>query len=251
MADILVDSREPVGQGQRKNIVPLLVGLGLSVKVDTLRNADYVLLPNARVPHFVTRKGSDLAQSLFDGHFSDELARMTAEAASTHPDSTCWYIQEGVWAETVVGSGHFAKQAIRSTSTKLNHVVNSGFTTLAHAQVSITTAGIRGLHSAGLNETAVMLSVLVDRARRGWPTTIVKRQELPAIVLDDSGRADRVQVSIAGVTRPAMRAALKEFGSLGTIAIEADSDTEKAYARLVALPNIGGTTANRILTAVR
>ncbi|KKN71191.1 hypothetical protein LCGC14_0423540 [marine sediment metagenome] len=186
-----IDSREPIGQqvvGEKKprqDIRPLLDAYdGVSYDVVTYTAGDYLLWDDQDVTHFVTRKASDLADSLMSGHFSDEIQKILTDPlfvrersiserrvdGSSPRPSRIFFIVEGAWA----GAEHKVSYMKRVSSTfmKATWTTNVHIDSLSHAQISASTAGIEILHTADLRGTASILAALVDRARRGWPTRI-------------------------------------------------------------------------------
>ncbi len=177
MLEIIVDTREPIGQertdkrGRKfkgQNIIPLLEKLGLTVKTEELFAGDYKFEDDQGVTHYVTRKASDLAQSVMDGHLSTEIAQIFGEAGE---GATVWLVLEGQWASGWGGGISYFKRVSKEFM-KMTYSLDMEVAQLDGAQISATTAGLRILSTADLGGTASMLATLVSRAERGWPTSM-------------------------------------------------------------------------------
>ena len=218
---IVVDKREPIGQmlkdkrGRKyrgANILPLLEQRGLEVTTELLVAGDYTFRDNEDVLHFVTRKASDLAQSVMDGHLSSEIAKMFDAAEA---ESMIWFIIEGDWAEGWgEGSSYFKR--VSKEFMKTTYSLDMGVSQLDGAQISATTAGLRILSTADLGGTASMLSVLVERARRGWPTSMGTAVPRPKFAIRDA-RVGRLMGLWPRLSSSSAELLLAEHDSIATI----------------------------------
>lgn len=184
---LVIDSREPVGQKangrRREDIRKHLDPYAVSYSVETLVAGDFKLWDDSDVCQFVTRKGSDYAESLFSGHFSEELAGIIADPdfvvqqGDSPRYSRIFFIMEGVWADLGGAIGYFKR--VSGTYFRNTFTHNARLDTLLHANLSVSSAGIILVPTADLRATAGTLAALVDRAGRGWPTTVTKTSRRP------------------------------------------------------------------------
>ena len=224
MPKITVDSYEPVGQMRKdkrgrsyrgQNIIPMLEACGLEVDGPiALPAGDYKFQDKEGLWHYVTRKASDLAQSVMDGHLATEIAKIFDEAAE---GATVWFIIEGGWAEGWGGGGGVSYfKRVSADYMKSTYSLRMKGAQLDGAQISATTAGLRILSTADLRGTASMLATLVDRARRGWPTSMGLAVHSPKLRVRDP-RVGRLMGLWPRLSSSLAEALLEKHESIATI----------------------------------
>jgi len=240
---ILVDHREPCKErGGKIDMVESLTALGYEAKRTHLEVGDYQFHDKDQGLILVTRKASDLMESVFSGHFQDELNRCI-ETIHTYGSGKLFWLLEGVWASGSFDQKHhfgtayfvrsgpawFRKAAERNTNPKA----------LIGMQVSAQTAGIYYITTGSKYETALALGVLYDRAQLGWPTRLahgIKRTELRWS--DDT----HVQRLMALWPRLNEQTAVEILGRFGTIKAALNASP----AELLSISGVGKTLVKNL-----
>ena len=203
-----IDDREPKEMGS------LLTTLGIPNKRERQDTGDFFWLDTDGLPVVVTRKASDLFQSLFSGHFSDELNRCATLINSLGGGKLIWLI-EGPWSGTMVGSGHFKKRGINWF--KRFGSTGAHIRTYFHAQASAIAGGVAIVHTTSVKETAEMLAVLYNRSQEGWPSKLAHPLKLPPLQFVDDTRTVRLQGLWPRLPQKEAQTLLTKYGSVGKI----------------------------------
>lgn len=223
---LVVDDREPIGQKgsngkPREDVRKYLDTHGVSYVLDTLTASDYKLWDDLDIAHYVTRKSSDFAESLFSGHFQDEIQKILVDpdfiTQSEQPFrySRVFFVMEGVW-DGVGNATQFFKR-VGPNYFRGIHTSNAAVGTLHHAQVSLSSVGIEILHTGSLAGTASMLAALVDRAARGWPAKFTQRLKRPQPQKTGDVRVQRLMGLWPNLREDQAAKALEAYGSVRSV----------------------------------
>lgn len=189
---IICDTREPRPNAQypkRENIARLIEERGVGTKWEQLEVGDYLLQDADGYPVVVTRKASDLFESVFSGHFKDEIQKCV-NLVNSSGGGRVFFLLEGPWATGSGGMGFYRKagpQYFRRVSA--HHPAPA---TLPNLLVSLQSAGIFVVYTTSLPETADALVAIHRRALEGWPTGITKGLKRPELKWSDDSRVARL-----------------------------------------------------------
>lgn len=237
MNKLKIDDREP------KEMGGLLDALDIPNKRERQDIGDFFWLDADELPVVVTRKASDLFQSLFSGHFSDELNRCATLINSLGGGKLIWLI-EGPWSGTGVGSGHYKKRG--SEWFKRFGSTGANITTYFHAQASAIAGGVAIVHTTSVKETAAMLAVLYNRSQEGWPSKLAHPLKLPPLQFMEDTRTVRLQGLWPRLPQRAAQTLLTEYGSVGKILEVAVRDPHE-FKRL---KGIGSTLVQNLIEVI-
>lgn len=180
---ITIDNREPIGQmgpnnRRKQDIRPYLDKLDAPYEVEQLQVGDYAITDSLDALVLVSRKASDLFTSLYDGHLQDEFERCIQ---AVQPDGKVFFLIEGVWAASSHqgGMGYFTRAG--DSYLRKVHETGGSIKALPAMLVSLQTAGVFFMPTSDLHETAIALSVIRDRAMRGWPTKLARTSPRPKL----------------------------------------------------------------------
>lgn len=173
---LLVDDREPAG------LEFLIQANGVPAERRRLECGDMQFIDRDSDLIIVTRKGSDLLTSLFDGHFSDEVSRCMT-TINALGGGRLYFLMEGVWRSVgpdnvgqfkcgdAFQEGHYQgvhrQWGFHSTSGAMH---NSRFAVVAGLMSALQSAGVYFVQTATVEDTATLLSVLYKQGQDGWPS---------------------------------------------------------------------------------
>ena len=134
-----------------------------------LEVGDYSFIDSEGQLNLITRKSSDLPQSVYSGHFQKEIADMVAVINGVG-GGRLWYIQEGMYTTGWKGLKYWKYDVNRGWSEAWEHKGDSG--TSLSMEVSLGSIGVSTIHTANLHETIRVLARLYQKGQEGWPTTL-------------------------------------------------------------------------------
>lgn len=191
-------------------MVPWLHQLQVPAERKQLAVADYRFRDRDGALVLVSRKAGDLLDSVFSGHFADELHRCLTLIESSGGGKLV-YLQEGLW-EATEGAARGLRRSGSSSDTAA--AVPSS------TQVSLQSAGLMFLATNSPWGTAVALAALYDRAQRGWPSKLLMslpRPELRWTQDDDFRRVARLMALWPRLSEQQSSMILDRWGSIGAI----------------------------------
>ena len=231
---LLVDTREPAF------MTDYIIEASAPAKDEKLHEGDYSFLDRDGGLVLVSRKASDLLDSIFDGHLQDEFDRMISKI-NKHGSGSAWFLLEGVWAQhgsavsyyTATGDKWFR---LRDT----HHRVQPGI--LEGLQISLQSAGIQMLWTSSQKHTALTLAKLYKRAQEGWPSKITKPVPRATLRFSTDERVRRLMGLWPGLAEKEASAAIAKYGTITEIVRRAHDDD----ASLLEIPGIGIKTLNNL-----
>ena len=162
---LVVDSREP------DKMHVWLTRLGVPAERRQLAVADYRFLDRDDKLVLISRKAGDLLDSVFSGHFADELTRCITLIES-HGGGRLIYLQEGLWEASEGDSARLYRGSASSDTAASVPVAT---------QISLQSAGLMFLATNSPWGTAVALASLYSRAQRGWPSKLMMSLPRPEL----------------------------------------------------------------------
>ena len=165
-----VDDREP-DDFTRK----LRADYGIPARRERLAVADFDIVGLDELV-LVTRKASDLLQSLYNGHLTDELERCVTLIQS-YGKGRLIFIQEGVWAPAPGGFGYYRRAGprfFRKTDDR-----GGAPSALPGLWLSLFSANVGLVPTADHAGTIEALAQIYRRACEGWPSSIAKGMRRP------------------------------------------------------------------------
>lgn len=229
---LTVDTREPVA------VCKYLEALCIPIEYECLDTGDYMFYDRDGYPVLITRKGSDLLDSVYSGHLTDELSRCITFLAGK---GRLFFLQEGVWAPGGTGMSYF----IRSGPDWFRNVKSRGGSdgTFPGVQISMQTAGIQFLWTPDLKSTAKMLASLYTRGKEGWPTRITRGIKRPQLHWGDNEHVYRLMALWPHLREDIAISLLKEYTTIGNIIDVARKDPTK----LLELKGVGQKSLDNLL----
>ncbi len=216
MADIIVDTREPVA------IIEELEKLGRTVDRQQLDVSDFMMFDVNGSPSLVSRKASDLFQSIFSGHFADELNRCMNFIESFGMGGKLFWLQEGEWSTGYPTGGKggmkYYKRAgpdyFRSSD---NSHRGASEKVYGNVQLSLQAAGLWFVSTGTLHETALMLNAIYERGMQGWPSRMTSALKRPELKWGDDSRAQRLMALWPHLKEASAVTLLDKYTTIGTL----------------------------------
>jgi ERCC4-type nuclease len=197
---MLCDTREP------KEIVPLLQELGIPASFQTLDVSDYQCRDKFGDLVLVTRKASDLYDSVYSGHFQEELSGCITLIKSYGKGRLFW-LQEGLWHPNRDSMG----DVCMAHGGRINHAAPSSF---AGMQVSAQSAGLMLIFTSDLNTTAIALAQIYTRAQEGWPSKLTLGLKRPDLKWTSDTRVSRLMAMWPRLHEDVAVRLLQQYGSI-------------------------------------
>ena len=230
---LLVDTREPAF------MTDYIIEAGAPAKDEKLHEGDYSFYGGDGGLVLVSRKASDLLDSIFDGHLQDEFDRMIS--AVNLGGGQVWFLLEGVWAQHGATVSYYT-----ATGTKwfklyaTHHRVQPGI--LEGLQISLQSAGIQMLTTTSQKHTAVTLAKLYKRAQEGWPSKITKPVPRAKLRFSTDERVRRLMGLWPGLAEKEAAQLIGQFETITEVVRLAHEDD----AALLAIPGIGIKTLTNL-----
>lgn len=206
------DDREPK---KPKSIVKLIEEAGCPAEFERLDVGDYMSFDRDEELILVTRKASDLLQSTFSGHFSDELDRCLEMATSYGGNPKVFFLVEGPWAPYGHGLAHFRRQGGDWFRQTMSHSCDR--TLWPNMQISIQTAGLYVVHTTSLQDTAEALVAIWERGQEGWPTKLARTIRRPELRWSNDNRVAQLMALCPKLPEKVATRLIQEFESIGNI----------------------------------
>ncbi len=261
---LYVDDREPRPNAkypERQDMAELLQKQEVPAKLKHLEVGDYQFYDRDGGLILVSRKGSDLLSSVFEGHFQDELNKC-CNLVKSYGDGRVFALFEGPWVAvdegvawcqelgelaSVRGEGWGQFKMARHHSTQ--HSMVPGI------ELSLQLDGIMVMHTNSIYETSVALATLYKRSQEGWPSTMTKGRKLPPLLRTRDVRVARLMALVDRLPEKVALALLSEFGGIGEI-VDLARKQEKLPPKaqkdspLLAVPGFGPKMLENLLEAV-
>ena len=211
-----------IADDRERLVIPKLQQMGVPLKVQRLEVGDYQFYDKAGGLCLVTRKASDLFDSLSSGHIQNEFESCVSLIQS-YGSGMLFFLLEGVWAPTDAGVSYF-KQTGESFDTQRlpgGQARGSRYPgrTVVALQVAAASAGIQVLWTPNTDMTAACLGTLYNRGLEGWPTSITKGSRRPDLKYTsaDRDRVSRLMAVWPRLSESVAQRLLKEFGTVGAV----------------------------------
>ena len=214
---LYVDDREPRPNAKypdRQDMVELLTKQEVPARITHLEVGDYQFYDRDGGLILVSRKGSDLLQSVFEGHFQDELNRC-CNLVKSYGDGRVFALFEGPWECVKDGvvwcqsDGWALTQAARPHATQHN--------TILGIELSLQLDGIMVMHTNSIYETSVALATLYKRSQEGWPSTMTKGRKLPPLLRTRDVRVARLMALVDRLPEKVALQLLQKWDNIGAI----------------------------------
>ena len=179
--------------------------------MEKLNSADYLFTDKSNGLILITRKSSDLFDSIHSGHFQDELERCINEI-NEYGKGRLFWIQEGPWA-AIEGDIAYYKHANRDwfRQSKRHRDRPIGFPAM---QISLQSAGGMFIWTATLYDTALALASLYRRGKDGWPTKFTYSPHRPQLRWSNDKRVQCLMGLIPRLREQQAVRMLERFGSI-------------------------------------
>lgn len=231
---ITCDTREPrpnSAKPKSPDIAKLIQERGVPAEYHMLEVGDYQMRGRDELV-LVTRKSGDLLPSVFSGHFKEEIQKCVNLLKSSG-GGKLFFINEGPWATTAGGLGHYKKagpQFFRLSSTH-----HSAPAVLPNLQVSLQTAGIFHINTGSIQETADALVAVYQRAQDGWPTNFHKGLKCPELKWSDDSRVARLMALWPHLREETAQLLIERWGGIMSV-LEA---AERCPEAVLETPGLG------------
>lgn len=171
------DSREPkVVTDFLRQVVP--------IKVEQRVIGDYAFEDCDGYLNLITRKAADFGESLFSGHFGEEVQGCMTLLKSLGM-GRLWWLQEGPWFSSrrpQVDLSEFGIcHAIHADGFTQDKSHDAAYSLIPATQISMQCAGVYYLTTTNMMETARTIGILYDRGQRGWPSGLPMRLQRPTL----------------------------------------------------------------------
>ncbi len=216
---LIIDQREKgSGYTTPKFFSDTLKGMGVPVEVQTLQVGDYQCFDNEGGLVLVTRKGSDLYQSLNTGHFQRELDDCV-NAVNSFGSGRVFMHFEGPWATGLRGGGGGMGYFPRSGNDWFRKGATAGNNAQSYygMQVSAQSAGLFFTWAPDTYGTCLLLKSIYERAQEGWPTKLTHGSPRPKLRWSNDSRVANLIGLWPGLQEKVAIALLTRFGSVGRI----------------------------------
>ena len=231
---LLVDDREK--QPPPEHTVNYLKNKGVPAEIRRMDVADFQWEDSNGGIVLVTRKASDLFDSLYSHHFAEELSACS-KMVTEYGKGSVWFMLDGIYVPTITGGIGVYTTTGNSEWLHLKTERAGSPRMIQSIQASLFAVGVGVITTTHVPST---LQTLYERSQKvdsegNWPSTIRRGIQKPVLKWhsDDS----KVARLMSLWPRLAERPASKLIEMYGTIpAVIAASDTE-----LRALPGIGKT----------
>ena len=210
---LIVDTREPhdlwdlIKEAATENRIPVerqMLGVG-----------DFMFLDHVEDLNLVTRKSSDLFDSLYSGHFQDELERCI-NAINAWGSGKLWWLQEGPWTSGGGGNLMYFKRSglewFRSTAMKSGNP-----RTFPALQISLQSVGGMFLWTASQKDTVHALVSLYKRGQEGWPSKFTTSPSRPPLRWTTDSRVRHLMGLWPHLREQVALDLLAKFGSIRAI----------------------------------
>lgn len=171
------DSREP------DVIIAGLRATGVPITREQRAVGDYAFDDQDGLPCLITRKAADLGDSLFSGHFGEEIQHCITFLKSSG-GGHLWWLQEGAWRASQDGSlkgiSHTCPPSNRH-STGVDKTHDAIYTLIPNLQISLQAGGVYYITTASLWESTTTIAALYHRGKAGWPTGLPLRMDRPTL----------------------------------------------------------------------
>ncbi|KKN67765.1 hypothetical protein LCGC14_0457980 [marine sediment metagenome] len=229
---LLVDTREPA------HMTDYIIEAGAPAKDELLHEGDYSFYDADGGLVLVSRKASDLLDSIFDGHMQAEWDKIITKIGKNKRGGSAWFLLEGVWAQngaqvsyyTAAGTKWFRMQYT-------HHRVQPGI--LEGLQISLQSAGIQMLTTASQKHTAQTLAKLYKRAQEGWPTKVTKPVPRPKLRFSTDERVRRLMGLWPELAEKESALLIGKFGSITEVLRQDD-------AHLLEVKGVGAKTLSNL-----
>lgn len=248
MVDWLVDAREP--NKPESSICKELRELGMTIERKTLEVGDFISYDCDDEIIIVSRKAGDLFDSIFSGHFADELNRCINLIESFGGGKLFW-LQEGIWSTAYPSGGTGGMNYFKRSGAKwFRHSDNhngASENVFGNVQLSLQSAGIHFVQTGTLHETALMLKSIHRRGQEGWPSKLTSALRRPTLKWSEDSRVQRLMGLWPHLKEQAAINLVAEFGSIPNIINLALEDEKK----LLAVDKIGKTGLKNFQEALK
>ncbi len=239
MVDWLVDTREP--NKPENSICTELRDLGMTIERKMLDVGDFISYDCDDEIIIVSRKAGDLFESIFSGHFSDELNRCINLIESFGGGGKLFWLQEGVWSTAYPSGGkggmnYFKRSGPQWFRSSDNHN-GASENVMGNVQISLQSAGIYFVQTGSLHETALMLASIYKRGQQGWPSKLTSALHRPVLKWSEDSRVQRLMGLWPHLKEQAAINVVAKFGSIPNI-INLALEDEK---QLLAVDKVGKT----------
>lgn len=243
---LYVDDREPrpnVKYPNRQDMVQLLDCLGVPAKFERLQVGDYRWYDSLGDLIIVTRKASDLLQSVFDGHFQTEL-NQCCKMVDSYGGGKVIALMEGPWAVTDEGVAWFRGDGYGGFQMDRPHATRHEM--VPGIELSLQLDNIMVMHSCSVWETAVTLSVLYKRSQNGWPSTMTRGRRLPPLHRTTDQRIARLMALVDRLPEKVALKLIQQFGTITVVVGLADENPNE----LLKVPGFGPTYLRKLQEAI-
>ena len=182
-------------------------------EVRRLEIGDYSFVDSNGEINLITRKSSDLPQSVYSGHFQREIADMV-DVVNGVGGGRLWYIQEGMYTTSFKGLKYWKYNGDKWTEA-WQHAGDRG--TSLSMEVSLGSIGVATIHTANLHETIKVLARLYQKGKEGWPTTLTAGIPRRKMSVRRDERLNSLMGFWRGLSEKHAATLLKEYGNLGKI----------------------------------
>ena len=186
---VTIDAREG---GQRSieftsRMKERLETMGVPATVETLTVGDYMFYDRDDKLVLITRKGSDYCESIFSGHFREELEHCM-NLINSYGEGYLFFLLEGVWANAIKPSGlaYFTREGTDKFTMRRTH--STAVSVHPNTLLSLQSAGAMYLTTGNDFETAGAIAAIYQRAQEGWPTSIGSAITRPELKWSDDSR---------------------------------------------------------------
>ncbi len=249
MPNWLVDTREPNKPGA--NISDELRALDLTTKREQLDVGDFISYDCDDEIIIVSRKAGDLFDSVFSGHFSDELNRCMNLIESLGGGGKLFWLQEGIWSTAYPSGGaggmnYFKRTGAQWYRSSDNHS-GASENALPNMQLSLQSAGLHYVTTGSLHETALMLAAIYHRGQDGWPSKMTSKLRRPTLHWSSDSKVQRLMALWPHLKERPATALIHQFSSISAVIKLAETD-EKI---LLGIEGIGKTGLHNFQEAIR
>lgn len=179
-----------------------------------LEIGDYSFIDSEGQLNLITRKSSDLPQSVYSGHFQKEIADMVA-AVNGVGGGRLWFIQEGMYTTGYKGLKYWKYHPNSGWTEAWQHNGDSG--TSLSMEVSLGSIGVSTIHTANLHETIRVLARLYQKGAEGWPTTLTAGIPKRKMSVRRDERLNSLMGFWRGLSEKNAVSLLKTYGSIQKI----------------------------------
>jgi ERCC4-type nuclease len=201
--------------------VKLIRERGVEAEWEMLEVGDYQMRGRDGELVIVTRKAGDLLQSLYSGHFSEEIQKCLNLIHSSG-NGKLVFICEGPWGLTAGGLGHYSKAGPDYYRKASQHSATGAM--MPNVQLSLQAAGAFEVYTTSVSETADALVAIYQRAQEGWPSGFTKGLKRPELKWSSDTRVARLMALWPHLTESVAVRLLDQWGSILTILEAAEAD---------------------------